>query len=64
MVPAPEHPNTQQPSWMTSASEDEEDITHIAQDILWQTVNGMKRKKQGEKNIDVQRLHHSRPTSR
>jgi len=27
---------------MTPASEDEEDGTHMAQDILWQTVRGMK----------------------
>lgn len=46
MAPAPQHPNTQQPLRTTSASEDEEDGTHIAQDIPWQTVKGMKRKKQ------------------
>ena len=45
MAPAPQHPNTQQPSRTTSASEDEEESTYMAQDIRWQTVKGMKRKK-------------------
>jgi len=31
---------------MTSASEDEEDNTHMAQDIPWQTVKGLKRGKE------------------
>jgi hypothetical protein len=48
MAPAPQHPNTQQTSWMTPAGADEEDSTHMAQDILWQTVKGVKRKKQGK----------------
>ena len=37
-APGPQHPNTQQRSRTTSASEDEEDSTHMAQDIPWQTL--------------------------
>jgi hypothetical protein len=35
---------------MTSASEDEEDGTYMAQDIPWQTIKGKKRKKAGKKH--------------
>jgi len=49
MAPAPQYPNTQQPSRTTSSSEDEEDSTHMAQDISRQTVKGMNR---GEKTQD------------
>jgi len=47
MAPAPQHANTRQHSRTTSASEIEEDSTHMAQGIPWQTVKGMKGKNTG-----------------
>jgi len=46
MAPVPYQTYNQQNPRMTSTSEDEEDSTHIAQEIPWQTVKGMKIKKQ------------------
>ena len=45
MAPAPQQPYNHRTSRTTSTSEDEEDSSHMVQDIPWQTVKGMKRKK-------------------